>query len=286
MADKVSSQDIVGLLAELYGDPQQYAIAAEVSASTGPCHRRIDFMVMHCWRSENFKIEGFEIKVSKSDLKRELVDPSKHNVFFDEIDTYTLVAPDYILDKEQCDLLPPKWGILKVVFTDGKPELKWARKPIALHDEQLSERKLGRNFIASFARAINNQGAAKQRMVKSFEEEREKMRARITEELTGKACHIVPDFEYENLVACSKTCNKLGLSHWGGHVSDYDVRRLKDAVNVVENLHGLSRYLGCVKTESMRAQKTVDALLKEGSMPQNDIIDMAKKLEEANEKVP
>ena len=84
--EKITAKDILGLLTERYSDPQRYACAAEVSPMTGAWERRIDFLVMWCWASDQFKIEGFEIKISKSDLRRELQDPDKHAVFFNQID--------------------------------------------------------------------------------------------------------------------------------------------------------------------------------------------------------
>lgn len=148
---KVDTKYIYKLLLDKYNDPNQYACAGEVSNSTGyAASRRLDFVVADCWPSHGYQIHGFEIKVSKSDLRRELMEPAKHNIFFDHIDTYTLVAPVDIVDM---DIIPAKWGVL--VVKDGKLVTK--RRPIPLHDE--STATINRGFAFSLIRAINKQCA-------------------------------------------------------------------------------------------------------------------------------
>lgn len=108
----IKAWEIVKLLAEKYNEPSHYACATEVANGTGGYARRwIDFVAVDCWPSSGLNIMGFEIKISKSDFRRELTDPSKHNIFFDEIDNYSIVAPDYVLDDQR--IIPPKWGIRK-----------------------------------------------------------------------------------------------------------------------------------------------------------------------------
>ena len=120
---------------------------------------------MNCWKSNFYKIEVVEIKVSKSDLRRELAEPEKHNVMFDDIDYYSLAAPDKIIDMS---IIPPKWGVYAVV--DGKLVTK--RKPLALHDEPRTT--LPRAFAASFMRAAAAQNMERTLLAdekkKSFDE--------------------------------------------------------------------------------------------------------------------
>ena len=84
----ITANDILVHLNDMYSDPNQYVCAAEVSPRTGAWERRIDFLVMNCYDSEQLKIQGYEIKISKSDLKRELEDPdskeSRRRVIFGE----------------------------------------------------------------------------------------------------------------------------------------------------------------------------------------------------------
>lgn len=209
---KVTADQIKGLLVERYGDAYKYAIAAEVSPRTGAWERRVDFMAFHCWDSENFELEAFEIKISKSDLKRELMDPSKHNCLFDEIDKYWIVAPDYVLD--DLSVIPANWGVLKVCQEkDGTLALKTAQRPNALHHEPINQKKLGRPFVASFCRAVNNQSATKTKLLNAQKELEANIRRQVEQELANGA-HVVQSWEYDRLKRSEANLKALGLDSW------------------------------------------------------------------------
>jgi hypothetical protein len=161
----ISAKDVLALLRERYSNGEEWVCASEVQRTTGWSDRRYDFVAMNCWNSNFYKIEVVEIKVSKSDLRRELEEPEKHNVMFDDIDYYSLAAPDKIIDMS---IIPPKWGVYAVV--DGKLVTK--RKPLALHDEPRTT--LPRAFAASFLRAATAQNLERKLLSdekqKAFEE--------------------------------------------------------------------------------------------------------------------
>jgi hypothetical protein len=163
----VKAGDIYKLLMSKFSDERQWLCAGEVSNSTCGGLRRLDFVAVNCYESQGYGIHAFEIKISKSDLRRELEDPSKHNIFFDWVDTYSICAPDYVLDAEYKSLIPPKWGIYtlstRIVKDEkrGEPKeeryLKTVRKPLNLHDDKDLEIK--RSFAMALLRAIRNQNA-------------------------------------------------------------------------------------------------------------------------------
>lgn len=142
----MNAQEVCNAICQKFSDTRQYAIATEVGLSTGGSRRRIDMVIVNCYNSHSFRIDGIEIKVSKADLRRELEDPDKHVAFFDLLDYYTLACPEGIAD---LSLLPPKWGLL-VVSDDGRAYYR--RKPLALHDS--IDRTVPRGFFAGFVRAI------------------------------------------------------------------------------------------------------------------------------------
>ena len=162
---KITAKDVLALLRERYSNAGEWVCASEVQRTTGWSDRRYDFVAMNCWKSNSYKIEVVEIKVSKSDLRRELAEPEKHNVMFDDIDYYSLAAPDKIIDMA---VIPPKWGVYAVV--DGKLVVK--RRPLALHDEPCTT--LPRAFAASFLRAATAQNMERTLLAdekkKSFDE--------------------------------------------------------------------------------------------------------------------
>lgn len=237
----ITADDIHELLSIRYEDIGRYVCAAEVGNGTGGLARRhVDFMAVHCWDSDNFKIEAFEIKISKSDLKRELEDPSKHNVFFADIDFFWIVAPDYVLD--DISLLPSKWGVMKVVRKDGKLELKVARKPVALNDEHVRDRKISRPFMASLCRAINTKSTAMFKLSKLKAEIREEVKEELQRTVSNGGV-VVPKWEYDEMKRCSDICKSLDISTWTSHLSDYERRAFREARNIAERVRWLDHTL-------------------------------------------
>lgn len=131
-----------------FADSRRYAIAEEVGLTTGGARRRIDMIVIDCYHSNGFRIDGIEIKVSTADLRRELEDPDKHVAFFDKIDYYTLACPKGVAEPLM-DVIPKNWGLL-IVNEDGVA--KYKRKPLALEDT--TDKTITRGFLASLTRAI------------------------------------------------------------------------------------------------------------------------------------
>ena len=158
---KVTANDIYRLLAQKYSSTSEWVIAGEVQRTTGWSDRRYDFVAMNCYPSSGYKIEVVEIKISKPDLRRELEEPEKHNVIFEQIDYYSLAAPAEIIDMS---IIPPKWGVYAV--KDGKLITK--RKPLALHDD--ADRSIKRSFAASFLRAAISQNLEKKTLAKALQE--------------------------------------------------------------------------------------------------------------------
>jgi len=88
-----------------------WAVIDEVSNSTGGnAQRRADAVAIGLWPSHGFAVHGFEIKVSRSDLVRELADPSKADPVGKYCDHWWLVVNDEkLLDGVA---LPASWGAL------------------------------------------------------------------------------------------------------------------------------------------------------------------------------
>lgn len=268
MADsKITARDILALLAERYSDSQKYACAAEVSPMTGAWERRIDFLVMWCWASDLFKLEGFEIKISKSDLRRELQDPDKHAVFFDQIDYYWLVAPDYVLDYKTMDMLPKKWGVMKVCTgldeahdpeTKHNPHLEIVRRPCCLHDETINDKVINRQFMASVFRAVGKQSHTRARLYKEQRNLKDEIRREVENELAN-GCRVVSDYEYDSLVKCRDLCSKFGLHSWS--LSEYDIKSLREARSVVDNLRYFVNQLGIAETYIRHMKRSAKTLI-------------------------
>ena len=145
----MTAEDIRAALRKRYVDHRQYAVAEEVGITTGGGCRRLDMVVINCFESNCFRIDGIEIKISTSDLRRELEFPEKHVAFYNVIDYYTLAVPAGVVEPLM-DIIPKRWGIM-IVDTEGNTRYK--RKPLALEDKK-SDGAISRGFFASFVRSI------------------------------------------------------------------------------------------------------------------------------------
>ena len=161
---KLNAEAVRKALRNKYSDHRRYAVAEEVGLTTGYPYRRLDMMVLDCFGSNGFRIDGIEIKVSTSDLRRELEDPEKHVAFFDVIDYYTLAVPAGVVEPLM-DVIPKKWGIL-VVQENGNTRYK--RRPLALEDRKY-DKPVPRGFFASVTRAIQSRQPSEQELHAQYE---------------------------------------------------------------------------------------------------------------------
>lgn len=72
--------------------------------------RTADAIVMHLWPSKGLAIEGFEIKCSRTDLLRELNDPTKAEAFARYCDRWWLVVAETV--NFETTAIPRQWGIM------------------------------------------------------------------------------------------------------------------------------------------------------------------------------
>lgn len=69
--DKINALEVKNILRKKYPMPE-YEIFFEVSSSTGNNTRYVDAVAFNTFSSRGYKITGFEIKVNRSDLLKEL----------------------------------------------------------------------------------------------------------------------------------------------------------------------------------------------------------------------
>ncbi len=151
MADSIKTAEMRELLRKRFGNHARYAVAEEVGDSTGFARRRLDMVVCSCWESDGFTIEGIEIKVSKSDLKHELENPQKHDLFFGDLDFYSLAAPREVING-MSEVIPKSWGLYEAYRQkDGELRLKCRRRPVSVEGRR---RGVSRGFFAALVRNL------------------------------------------------------------------------------------------------------------------------------------
>ena len=115
MKTKISADEIRQALSEVYA-PSEWYLSFEVGNSTGSnCRRHADAVAVNAYPSKGFEIRGFEIKVAKSDLKKELEDGDKSDAVAKFCDYWFLVAPKGLADDFT---LPVTWGLIE--YENGK----------------------------------------------------------------------------------------------------------------------------------------------------------------------
>lgn len=86
----------------------QYAVLFEVRNGTAwRANRSVDAVVMSLWPSLGMELWGMEIKVSRSDWRRELREPGKASEVFGYFDRWFLVAPQDVVATGE---IPEPWG--------------------------------------------------------------------------------------------------------------------------------------------------------------------------------
>lgn len=89
------------------------AILSQVRNGTGfeRAPRTADMLVVSTWPSRGLYADGVEIKVSRSDLKRELQDPAKAEEIAQYCRMWWLAGPEGLFDKDE---IPEAWGVIEV----------------------------------------------------------------------------------------------------------------------------------------------------------------------------
>ncbi len=143
MSTTVKSTDIRAAILKTFARPE-WAVMFEVAPATGYAHgkqRYADAVMMSLWPSRGLDLHGIEIKVSRSDWKREAADPTKAERIAAYCDFWwVFVAPGVIHDLAE---VPTPWGVREF---DGK-KLKTIREAARTEAQPID-----RGFLASLMR--------------------------------------------------------------------------------------------------------------------------------------
>jgi hypothetical protein len=128
----------------------EWAIFFEVANGTGHHGRRYaDAVAMNLYPSRGLEINGFEVKVSRSDWHRERMNPAKAEDIYKYCDRWWLVVGDASI--VQPGELPSTWGL---IVPKGKG------LAIATQAPKLTPEPLDRKFFAALCRRASEPGQA------------------------------------------------------------------------------------------------------------------------------
>ncbi len=126
--------------------PPEWACFPEVANGTGAHARRhADALAMNLYPSRGLEIRGFEIKVSRGDLRRELKNPEKAESVARFCDSWWIVAPADVCKLED---LPLAWGLM----VPTEKGLRTLRAATALHHDRVEPT---RAFLAAVLRGAS-----------------------------------------------------------------------------------------------------------------------------------
>ena len=194
------------------------------------CTRPTDW-ISWLWRSGRLTDSIFtpsKSRRARGDLKHELENPDKHNVFFPHIDTFSLIAPEGIIN---IAVLPPKWGVYAV---KEDASIKCLRKPIPLHDDADYDKKMDRGFACSLLRKAIECSVDRKLFYADNKKAIEEAKIRLQDELT-QGGRIMSKYDYEAYLWMRPLCHRLG------YYSQPDESEFRDRQNEYERCQGILR---------------------------------------------
>lgn len=162
---------LLNLLRARYPAPT-FAFFTEVANGTGAhCSRHADAIVKGLWPSRGLDLQGFELKVSRSDWLRELKNPAKADAIVSYCDYWWVVVSEakLVADGE----LPKTWGLmaadggkLKVIVDAPKLEARpISRAFLAALCRKAAEQTVDAEVVAKAARDGRAQGVAESKSI-------------------------------------------------------------------------------------------------------------------------
>lgn len=141
MSQKVTAEHIKKAIENKFCRPE-WATFFEVGNGTGGNLRRwADAISMNMFPSRGLAIVGFEIKVARNDLQKELENPQKAEEIGKYCDQWFLVVPKGLI--KEMDIIPMSWGVME--YSDGS--LRQTKKP-----QQLNPQPVTKQFVAALLR--------------------------------------------------------------------------------------------------------------------------------------
>lgn len=234
----------------------EWACFFEVRSSSGWNQRSADAIAMNLWESRGLTLRGFEIKVSRQDLKTELRSPKKAEAIAKYCDEWWLVTPQNLVRDEGFEL-PAGWGLMEA---NDKGGLRTVRK--APHRETIAP--LTKGFVAQVLKhaqtmvASENAGwVRRESITDELEKARQNGMALIPFEAQRHKSHeeslmkILKEFQegtginlegdWKNPISRVTLAYRIGMAILGEYGNS-----LEQIVRSLENVKDLSRE--CIKT--------------------------------------
>jgi hypothetical protein len=224
---KITAEDIRESLRKKFTRPE-WALFFEVGNGTGGNLRRwADALAMNMYPSRGLAIVGFEIKVSRTDLRKELEQPKKAEAVGCFCNQWYLVVPKGLIN--DTDIIPAAWGILE--YNNGL--LRQTKKP-----NELSCQPVTKEFVAAILRRDDEayvKNIAQQ--VEKFSEQRISELRQHHKEILEKERESMRE-RHKQLLESIKSFEKIS----GIQISTYNGEELGKAVKIVQQIGTTGSY--------------------------------------------
>ncbi len=147
--DTPTEASLLNALRDYYGSKrEEWMVLSRVRSSTGyvEVHRYADALAINLWQSSGCPLHGFEIKISRADLVKELTHPEKSSEIKQFCNHWWLIVPSEKLLRE--GELPDDWGLM--TLRGSKLVIRKAAPP-------LSNEPIDPAFLASLLRTAYRQ---------------------------------------------------------------------------------------------------------------------------------
>lgn len=243
---KMKSSDVRAAMSKKWAAPE-YAVMWEVGQGTGAASGRYaDAIIMSLWPSRGLELHGVEIKVSRSDWKREAADPTKAEAIAKYCDRWYIHTPKGLI--QDLSEVPPAWGVREY---DG------ARWFTVREAEKTEAAPMDRAFLAALLRRADGImramiedaiRSARQKEVEEYQARRDRFKEEVdraakrrTDELSGMA---------EQFSAFEAAFGEGLLSRWG------DLKPLGAAARMLSDL---------AKNQSWTEWQTIEKRLRDAA---------------------
>lgn len=230
MKDPVSSVQVLDALRKGPFREPAHAWLYEVRNGTGYSKREryADALVVSVWPSRGVWIGGIEVKVSRSDWKRELDDPSKAAAIQKWCDFWWIAAAEGVVREIE---VPETWGFV---------ELRGKTKVVTVREApKLTPDPLDRLFVAS---VLRNQSAAQDAAKQRGQDEAWQ---RLREQFDTEAVHKLNAELTASQHECDRQKQLVGYR-------ERDLESLRETVKAFEIEAGLPEGAVAVRAQSQR----------------------------------
>jgi hypothetical protein len=246
----MTSDQVKALLNDKYSLGDECLIAFEVNEGTGSsAGRRIDAIAMSLWPSKDYKIIGFEIKVSRADWLNELKQPEKSFPIAQFCDEFYLVAPAGVLG---IDEIPKTWGYIQASEKSLLTKIRAPKREAIQTD---------RPFMASLIRSLVKKYQNKNLIAAQVDNIRIKMEDDFQRRTKADFRHLNDEISsLNNIIHDFNTQTGMKMNRYNfGNIVEV-VKMMNDAKSKNKYVSDLTNQITCLESILSFSKKSLDAL--------------------------